>query len=238
MILFFIRHGDPIYDPDSLTPLGHRQAEAIGRRLARYGLDEIYVSSSARAIETSIPTRELLKMDATVLDWTNESHAWRQMSLMTEDGRRVWGFTRPDIRELFTSKEIRALGEKWYTHPYLQDTTLPEGYLRIKNHTREFLASQGYVWDEEKGQYRNEVQNDKRIALFAHHGFGMLFFSSVLDIPYPQFATRFDQSFTGLSVIHFYEEGGKVFPRMLELSNDGHLYKSDLPTKYNYFLDF
>ena len=122
MILFFIRHGDPIYDPDSLTPLGHRQAEAIGRRLARYGLDEIYVSSSARAIETSIPTRELLKMDATVLDWTNESHAWRQMSLMTEDGRRVWGFTRPDIRELFTSKEIRVLGEKWYTHPYLQDT--------------------------------------------------------------------------------------------------------------------
>ena len=36
MLLYFIRHGDPCYDPDSLTPLGLRQAEAIGRRLARY----------------------------------------------------------------------------------------------------------------------------------------------------------------------------------------------------------
>ena len=238
MILFFIRHGDPIYDPDSLTPLGHRQAEAIGRRLARYGLDEIYVSSSARAIETSIPTRELLKMDATVLDWTNESHAWRQMSLMTEDGRRVWGFTRPDIRELFTSKEIRALGEKWYTHPYLQDTTLPEGYLRIKNHTREFLASQSYVWDEEKGQYRNEVQNDKRIALFAHHGFGVTFLSSVLDIPYPQTSLKFNFSHSGMTVIDFSSEDGYAIPQILTLANDGHLLADGLPTKYNNYLYF
>ena len=130
MLLFFIRHGDPIYDPDKLTPLGQRQAEAVGKRLARYGLDEIYVSSSTRAIETSIPTREMLKMDATILDWTNESHAWAQLSLPTEDGHRTWCFMRPDIRELFTTKEIRALGEKWYSHPDLQDTKIPEG-LRI-----------------------------------------------------------------------------------------------------------
>ena len=32
MLFFYIRHGDPIYSPDSLTPLGRRQAEALGRR--------------------------------------------------------------------------------------------------------------------------------------------------------------------------------------------------------------
>ena len=53
MLLFFVRHGDPVYVPDSLTPLGRRQAEAVAKRLARYGLDKIYVSSSARAIQTS-----------------------------------------------------------------------------------------------------------------------------------------------------------------------------------------
>ena len=41
MLLFFVRHGDPIYVPDSLTPLGRRQAEAVAKRLARYGLDQI-----------------------------------------------------------------------------------------------------------------------------------------------------------------------------------------------------
>ena len=29
MILYFVRHGEPIYDPDSLTPLGHEQAKAL-----------------------------------------------------------------------------------------------------------------------------------------------------------------------------------------------------------------
>ena len=41
MLLFLIRHGDPIYEPDQLTALGQRQAEAVGRRLSRYGIDKI-----------------------------------------------------------------------------------------------------------------------------------------------------------------------------------------------------
>ena len=41
MLLYFIRHGDPVYNPDSLTDLGKRQAEAVGRRLALYGIDRL-----------------------------------------------------------------------------------------------------------------------------------------------------------------------------------------------------
>mgnify|MGYP002514795605 CR=1 FL=1 len=63
MLFYYIRHGDPIYDPDSLTSLGERQAEAIAKRLAIYGLDRIYASSSNRAILTAKPTCELLKKD-------------------------------------------------------------------------------------------------------------------------------------------------------------------------------
>ena len=29
MLFYYVRHGDPIYTPDSLTELGHRQAEAV-----------------------------------------------------------------------------------------------------------------------------------------------------------------------------------------------------------------
>ena len=59
MIFFYVRHGDPIYNPDSLTPLGERQAEAIGKRLAMYGVDEIYSSTSERAKLTAKPLCEL-----------------------------------------------------------------------------------------------------------------------------------------------------------------------------------
>ena len=92
MLLFYLRHGDPIYDPDSLTPLGHRQAEALGRRLARYGLDRIYASSSTRAQLTAKPTCEMLKLEMQILDWTNESYAWQQLAMLRvfehTDGRK------------------------------------------------------------------------------------------------------------------------------------------------------
>ena len=79
MILYYIRHGDPTYNPDQLTPLGKRQAEAVARRLSQYGLDEIYVSSSNRAQETCRPTCEILKKEPVILDWANEMHAWKQL---------------------------------------------------------------------------------------------------------------------------------------------------------------
>lgn len=49
MLFLYLRHGDPIYEPDSLTEEGHRQAEALSKRLCKYGLDKVYASTSNRA---------------------------------------------------------------------------------------------------------------------------------------------------------------------------------------------
>ena len=46
MLLFYIRHGDPIYNPDSLTPLGHEQAKALAKRLLLCHVDKVYSSPS------------------------------------------------------------------------------------------------------------------------------------------------------------------------------------------------
>ena len=85
MIFYYIRHGDPIYDPDSLTPLGTRQAEALSKRLALYGLDKIYCSTSNRAFLTAKPTCELLNKEAVQLDFANEGYAWRDLTVEKED---------------------------------------------------------------------------------------------------------------------------------------------------------
>jgi len=234
MLLFLIRHGDPTYHPDELTPLGRRQAEAVGRRLARYGLDEIYSSSSQRAIETSIPTCELLKKDATILDWTNESHAWEQENIPDADGRRTWCFALQWVKDTFTSKEMRELGYHWYEHPFfLQYPSVKEGYFRIQKETRDFLAAQGFEFDEERGEYRNLLKNEKRVALFAHHGFGTNFLASVLDIPWPQVCTKMNFCHSGMTVFYFDPNKEYVVPQMLTLANDGHLLADNLPTCYN-----
>ena len=91
MLFFYIRHGDPTYHPDALTPLGRRQADAVAKRLALFGLDRIYASTSNRAIETAQPTCELLKLDMTQLDFANEHHAWMELGVVV-DGRRRWLF--------------------------------------------------------------------------------------------------------------------------------------------------
>ena len=96
MLFFYLRHGDPIYDPDSLTPLGKRQAEALGKRLSTFGIDKIYSSTSIRAQETARPTCEILKQEAELLDFANEGHAWRDLTVPTENGGRTWLFHHAD----------------------------------------------------------------------------------------------------------------------------------------------
>lgn len=239
MIFYYIRHGDPIYDPDCLTPLGKRQAEALGKRFAVHGLDKIFSSSSTRAIQTALPTCEILKKENIVLDWCNEHYAWQQLTVIKDNGNRTWCFHHRQTRELFARADVRALGKEFYKHPdfknsdFSKDTMFEEGLKRIQGEADDFFASLGYRHDAERGGYIVEEPNKEKIAMFAHQGFGLAFLSCVLDIPYNDFCTRFDFGHTGMTVIEFSgEKGSLCIPTVLQLSSDSHLYKEGLGTKY------
>ena len=231
MLFFYIRHGDPIYNPDSLTPLGHKQAEALAKRLALFGLDRIYASSSVRARQTAEPTCLLLKKEMTVCEWAKESLAWQDFTVPREDGSRTWAFHDRGTVELFNSKEIRVLGDHWMAHPNLKNDFRP-GMERVNREVDEFFLSLGYRHDRENGRFEAVAPTEERVALFAHQGFGMAFFSSLLDIPYPTFCTHFDMGHSGMSVIEFKECDGFVYPKVLQLANDSHLYREGILTGY------
>ena len=233
MIFYYVRHGDPIYDPDSLTPLGHRQAEALAKRFSIYGLDEIYSSPSVRARQTAQPTCEMLKKDPIILDWCCESHAWRDMTVEYEPGKLTWVSFHAPSAELMTSAEVRALGKRWYTHPAFDGERFERGIRRVADEADKLFESFGYKRDVERGAYIAETPNNKRIALFAHEGFGMLFLSHILDIPYNDFVTRFAIGFTGVTVIEFPDKPGICTPRLLQHSNDSHLYREGIGIKYH-----
>lgn len=233
MLLFFLRHADPIYSPDQLTPLGHRQAEALSKRLAAYGLDRIFCSTSNRAIQTAQPTCDLLKKDMTLLDWCNENHVWQELTSPIDDkGRLTWCFYHRPTVERMTSPEVRALGREWYTHPAFAGTRFGEGMERVRRECEAWMLSLGYRHDYERGGYVVERPNDERVALFAHHGFGVAFLSCLLDIPYPEFSVRFDIGHSSMTVVNFEGHEGLIFPKVLQLSNDSHLWREGLPTKY------
>ena len=233
MILFYVRHGDPIYNPDSLTPLGHRQAEAVAKRLALYGVDRIFASTSNRAMQTAQPTCEILKKDMTTLDFANESHAFADFSVELEPGKRTWVFSEPKMRAILASAEVRNMGDRWTEHPLLAEFHFEKGVQRVQRETDAFIASLGYERVPGTGSYRAVAPNDDRVALFAHQGFGMSFLSAVLGISYPMMSMHFDMSHTGMTAIHFREEAdGFARPCVMTLSNDSHLYREGLPTKY------
>ena len=233
MLLFYLRHGDPVYSPDSLTPLGERQAEALGRRLSQLGVDEIYASSSNRAQLTAKPACELMRKDMTILDWANEKYVWAELTMPYQD-RVTWIFQHPDYAALLASEEMRSLGRRWYEHPAFSGTAMGDGIRRVQRETDAWLAGFGYRHDLEKNMFYCEGGSAKRVALFAHQGFSTAFFSCVLDIPYPEYAIRFDMQHSGMSVIYFPETEGWVIPKALQISNDAHLYREGLPTLYNY----
>ena len=238
MLLYVIRHGDPIYNPDSLTPFGHRQAEAVGKMLAQYRINEIYASTSERAKLTAKPLSEIIKKDVTLLDFANEGYAWRELTCYSKAREcNTWLFFAPEMKELFHTPELIALGHEWYKHPVFQteefkDKDYGAGVARIQKGSDEFFESLGYKRVSD-GKYEVISHSDKRVAFFAHQGFGLSFLSCVLGIPYPYFTTHFDICTTGVTVIEFGNDNGYSYPRILTLSSSAHLYREGLPTRYN-----
>ena len=232
MLLFYVRHGDPIYNPDSLTPLGNEQAEAVKKRLGQFGLNKIYSSDSNRAYLTAKPTADMLKLEIEQLPWCNESIAYSELSVVYEPGKATWCFNHAPIKRFFASEEVRLLGKKWYNHPYFEGTKYKDGIVRIQKETDAFMLNLGYRHDNENNIYIPENVKYDRVALFAHEGFGVAFLSCLLDIPYPEFSLHATMSHSGMTVIEFNDDGGFVIPKVLQLSNDSHLYAERLPLKY------
>ena len=194
----------------------------------------MYASTSNRAIQTAKPTSELLNKEIKLEDWAHEGHAAAELTVPRADGGATWAFYDQETKEKFRSDEVRNLGKKWYTHPCFT-TDFEKGIRRIDEATDEFLLRLGYKHQREKNAYVSLGKNEKRIALFAHQGFGLAFLSSLCDIPYPIFSTTFDLSHSSVTAIYFddAEEGQTVYPKILQLSNDSHLYKEGILMGYS-----
>ena len=54
MRILLVRHAEPDYARDSLTPKGRREAELLSRRLCRLDVKAFYVSPLGRAQDLSL----------------------------------------------------------------------------------------------------------------------------------------------------------------------------------------
>ena len=72
MRILLIRHAEPDYSVDSLTPKGRIEAELLSRRLAACSVQDWYVSPLGRAKDTAAYTLSRLGREAEELPWLPE----------------------------------------------------------------------------------------------------------------------------------------------------------------------
>jgi hypothetical protein len=186
---------------------------------------------------TAQPFCDLTRMDMTICDWADEGLAGRDFFLHTDEGHG-WCFQIPAMVQRFNTPAVRNLGARWYEHPDLAGYTFERGVKRVDEAVDGFLLSLGLRHDRENARFEVVGESPERVALFAHQGFGMLFFSSLLDIPYPFFCTHFDFGHSSMTVVNFERQGDYVYPKVLQLANDSHLYREGLLTGYHNIIRF
>ena len=243
MLIFYVRHGDPIYTPDSLTPLGEEQAESVARRLALFGVDEVYSSTSNRAMQTAKPTCERLGLPLRTLDFLNENYLGG-LQIPVNEEKEEWVWCHPETSQILASREVRDMGDEWYRHPKFEKYHFDRVILPINDQLDAFIASHGYEHDREKGLYKvTERHGERRIAIFAHECMGKIVMSHLLDIPFPSYAAHFEMHTSAFTVIRlddglFGEARGEpreyARARVLTLSNDSHLYRDGISLRHRF----
>ena len=230
MLLYIVRHGEPIYGPDTLTELGREQARAVADRFAIHGLDRIYSSPQGRARETAQPPADRLGLDVTILPWTRE--IWPELALPQPDGSLRFAMGLPG--SCLRSEENHDLGEKWHEMEVLKPIEAKKAYEEIVVENSDILLrSLGYKRERE-GVYKILHENNERIALFCHGGFTLTWLPHLLAIPPHLFWASFAVTHTGVTLIEFKDDGtGHACPKCLFFGDMAHILQSGLPYLYN-----
>lgn len=174
MKLLIIRHADPDYSVDSLTPQGRIEAELLSQRLCKMDIKAFYVSVLGRAKDTAEYTLKKLNRKAIECEWLKEFSAVidkpnRKQSILWDWRPKDWTGTD----EFFNIND-------WYKPQAMANGNVIEEYRRVTNEFDKVLKNHGY---ERNGRYYNAVNaNEDTIAFFCHFGVECVLLSHLLGI--------------------------------------------------------
>lgn len=176
MRILIIRHGDPDYEHDSLTPKGWREAEYLAERLSRLDIAAFYVSPLGRAKDTASLTLKKMNRTATECPWLRE---FPPLILRPDtDGKReiAWDWLPTD----WTCEEEFFRRDCWHTHEIMKEGQVGEEYRYVTESFDELLAQHGYVRDGDI--YRVERANNDTLAFFCHFGLESVLLSHLMHV--------------------------------------------------------
>jgi len=207
--IILIRHGDPDYANDTLTPKGHEEAKRLAEFLADVPIDAIFQSPNGRARHTCQYTARIKGIEPVTLEWL------REVGIMRGD---LYLWNAPGT--LFLSGSSLPTYEDCL-EPH---GAMPEGkaqFDRVSNGFDEVMSSFGYV--KSGHLYRVENPSDKTIAFFSHHGVIVTLLSYLLHWPLPLAFVHCTIDPTGLTRLRMVEHDGFAQPKMIAFNCLTHL---------------
>ena len=195
MRIIIIRHGDPDYAHDSLTPRGDTEAKLLANIIDRYNIDYCYVSPLGRAQRTAKYSLDKLGMQAETCDWLQE---FPPRILRPDSGERrtvTWDWRPADWTRVpeFYDKDA------WCRHPVMKEGGVDKAAAYVYEAFDSLLASHGYVKDGLI--YRAVRPNHDTIAFFCHFGIECVLIGRLIGISPMQLWHGFVAAPTGITSI-------------------------------------
>ena len=174
MKLMIIRHGDPDYSIDSLTPRGWQEAALLSQRLEKLEIQAFYCSPLGRARDTASLTLKALNRDAQILPWLREFAP--KVAKPNRDDSCAWDWLPQDW-----TAEPRFYDKNRWTEPQLfRDADIASEAQWVAEGVDTLLSRHGYV--REGNYYRAECPNEDTVALFCHFGVECVILGHLLGI--------------------------------------------------------
>lgn len=220
MRLILIRHGDPDYVKDGLTPKGEAEVKLLAERVRNWQVDDVYCSPLGRAVATAKPCLAVWGKEAVTLDWAQEfffpdpdENGWLPVP---------WDFFPAD----WTAHEESFLAERWLELPHLAPARAR--YEETCRALDRFLSSYGYERDGR--MYRVRRHSDKTVVIFCHFGISMVFLSHLVNISAQALLHGFYLAPTSVTVLNTEERrGDEGYFRVERLGDCHHLISGGEP---------
>ena len=210
MRIILIRHAEPDYSNDILTPRGVKEAECLAKRMAKWPVTAIYCSPFGRAQATMKPALKALGMKATICDWLHEhstgDHVPPDHSQPLSD--YPWNLY-PDY---WTKDPLHFSPSRWHESAYIQSLPVPSTghWEEVKKGWDDLLASYGYVRDGFVYRIRGNADRNALLVFFCHLGQIGLSAGYLLNISPMQLWHDFWISPASITVLNSEERQGDI----------------------------
>lgn len=175
MNIYIIRHAEPDYEHDSLTPKGWREAELLSCRLEKIPKGYYYVSPLGRAQATASLTLQKVGAEAVVCPWLREFDA----GYKTPEAYHPTGLGWDLLPEQWAEDPAYYDPANWTQAPAYRDTAIGQVYRDTVAQFDDLLACHGY---RRQGHlYQAERPNTDNLFFFCHFGVECVLLSRLMD---------------------------------------------------------